>query len=177
MSKNQQEEFSLIYDKYIEPIFRFVYLKVDSKEAAQDLTSDTFLRFWNKFKENEDKIDNPRAFLYKTARNLVVDYYRLKGRLSVVSLENSPELDSGIDLNQKFFLDSEMEKIKRALSKIKDDYQDLIIWHYLDELSIKECSQLLNKTEGATRVMLSRALKSLKEEFEKIEPDFKIKTN
>ena len=80
-----KETFSQIYDQWIEKIFRFVFLKVNSEEVAQDLTSETFTRCWECFK-NGDKIDNPSAFLYQIARNLVVDFYRQEVERAVDNL-------------------------------------------------------------------------------------------
>lgn len=162
----KQEEFSKIYDEYIEQIYRFVYLKVNSKEVAQDLTSDTFLKAWQKFKnEHNTPIENPRAFLYQTARNLVIDHYRSKNRIQVVSFDESPISDPTADLEKKAFLTSDIEVIKNKLSTLKDDYQNIIIWHYLEDMPISECAKLLDKTEEATRVLLSRALKSLRDKI------------
>ena len=69
MDENK-EQFSLIYDQYIEKIYRFVYLKVDSKETAEDITSKVFTKGWEKY-SNGLKIDNIGAFLYKKRRTVV----------------------------------------------------------------------------------------------------------
>jgi RNA polymerase sigma-70 factor (ECF subfamily) len=165
----KQEEFSKVYDEYIEKIYRFIFLKVNSQEVAQDLSSETFLRTWEKFRDNgSNPIENPKAFLYQTARNLVVDYYREKGKFQVMPIENTFLKDSADDLMEKAMINSEFDSIKSALSSLKDDYQNVIIWHYLDELSIPEIAKMLDKTEQATRVLLHRALNSLKDKCNKI---------
>ncbi len=84
-----KKTFSAIYDKYINKIYRFVFIKVNSQEIAEDLTSETFLRGWEAYKKasnpHRQKIDNPSAFLYQIARNLVIDQYREKGRFQTGS--------------------------------------------------------------------------------------------
>jgi RNA polymerase sigma-70 factor (ECF subfamily) len=166
---NKQEEFGKIYDDYIEKIYRFIFLKVSSQEVAQDLASETFLRTWEKFKDGgTNPIENPRAFLYRTARNLIVDHYREKGKFQVVSVDAAPVADPAGDLQAKAILSSDFNTIKTALADLKDDYQNVIIWHYLDDLPITETAKLLDRTEGSTRVLLHRALKSLKEKCNKI---------
>ena len=166
---NLRKEFSKIYDKYIEKIYRFVFLKVSSPEVAEDLTSETFLRGWMAFREqrtknNEQrtKIENPPAFLYQIARNLVVDYYREKGKFQIVSAQDYRIVDPRINLEEKANLSSDFEEVRAVLVSLKEEYQDVIIWHYLDELSIPEIARILDKSEGATRVMLHRALKALR---------------
>ena len=162
---NLRKIFSQIYDKYIDKIYRFVFLKVNSEEIAQDLTSETFLRGWESFK-NGNKIENPQAFLYRIARNLVIDHYREKGRTQVVSAEFAPIVDPREDLEEKAILTSDVDRIKQVLVNLKEDYQNVIIWHYLDDLPIQEVAKMLDRTEEATRVLLSRALKTLKQSID-----------
>ena len=169
--KDSREKFGKIYDKYIDKIFRFVFVKVDSQQAAEDLTSEVFSKTWAFFKKKGDEIENIQAFLYKTARNLVVDYYRQKGRVRIVSTDD-PVHTGLIDPNQNLVktaeLNSDIRNIKSALTGLKDDYQNVIICHYLNDMSISEISKTLGKTEGNTRVLLHRALESLKKKVEKV---------
>jgi len=162
---NLKKTFGKIYDQYIEKIYRFIFLKVNSKEIAQDLTSETFLRGWENFKENGDKIDNPPAFLYQIARNLVIDHYREKGRIQFVSTEFAPITDPRPDLEERAILSSDIEQIKAVLADLKEDYQNVIIWHYLNDLPIPEVAKMLDRSEEATRVLLHRALESLRKKI------------
>ena len=162
--KNLRKIFSKIYDRYIDKIYRFIFFKVNSQEIAQDLTSETFLKGWESFK-NGNKIENPQAYLYKTARNLVIDFYREKGKVQIVSADNPLIPDPAPNLEEKAMLSSELGQIRQALTELNDDYQNVIIWYYLDDLSISEISQMLGRTDDATRVLLHRALKTLKEKL------------
>ena len=158
--------FSKIYDQYVEKIYRFIFLKVNSQEVAEDLTSETFLRTWEKFKQGSgNPIENPQAFLYRTARNLVIDYYREKSKAEVVSAEERSLLDPREDLQKIALKNSDLETIKGALASLKEDYQNVIIWHYLDDLPISEVAKLLGRTEEATRVLLHRALVALRQKL------------
>ena len=162
--------FSKIYDQNINKIYRFIFLKVSSQEIAQDLCSETFLRTWEKFKQGKgNPIQNPQAFLYRTARNLVIDHYRQKGKAQVISAESAPIVDPRENLEEEAILRSDLNMVKTSLAGLKDDYQDVIIWHYLDDLPISEVSELLDRSEEATRVLLHRALKALKVEINKRE--------
>ena len=161
---NLIKAFSKIYDQYINKIYRFVFLKVNSQEVAQDLTSETFLRTWEKFSQDKgNPIKNPQAFLYRTARNLVIDHYREKGKAQVVSAELTPIIDPRQNLEEEAMLTSDVNTIRIALTDLKEDYQNVIIWHYLDDLPIWEVAKMLDRTEGATRVLLHRALNALRQ--------------
>ncbi|OGZ24201.1 MAG: hypothetical protein A2896_00450 [Candidatus Nealsonbacteria bacterium RIFCSPLOWO2_01_FULL_43_32] len=161
---NSRKTYSDIYDKYIDKIFRFIFLKVKSPEIAEDLCSEVFLRGWQSFKGG-NKIDNIQAFLYQIARNLLVDHYREAGKNQVISMEYAPTLASSQDLEEKAWLQSDLGQVKAALAKINDDYREVIIWYYLDELKVPEIAKILNKPEGTCRVLIHRALKALKDEL------------
>ena len=163
--KNHKQIFSQTYDAYVEKIFRFIFLKVNSQDIAQDLCSETFLRAWQCFKNNK-KIDNPNAFLYQIARNLVIDHYREKGRTQTVSADYVPIIDPNQDLIGKTLQDSDMGMIQSELNNLKPEYQEVIIWHYIEDLSVPEIAEMINKKQGTVRVRIHRALKVLKNKVE-----------
>ncbi|MCX6723802.1 MAG: RNA polymerase sigma factor [Candidatus Staskawiczbacteria bacterium] len=161
---NLSEQFSQIYDQYIDKIYRFVYLKVDSQETAEDITSKVFLRGWEAFQSPNSEVKNPGAFLYQIARNAVVDHYRGKGRTKLVSVDASPEIvDPGTTAQDKAILSADINIVRKAIQKLENkDHQDIIIWHYLEDMPVASIAELLNKPEGTVRVMLHRGLKDLR---------------
>jgi RNA polymerase sigma-70 factor (ECF subfamily) len=162
--KEIEKEFSRIYYQYISPIYRFFYLKSDSQEIAEDLTQETFFRLWKALNSNE-KIKNPRAYLYRLARNLITDFYRKEKKKQEIPLDSSPEIIDSADFQKKIIINAEIEQIKKNLQDLKEEYQLVIIWHYLEDVPIKEIAEILNKSEENIRVLLHRALKSLREKF------------
>ncbi|MDP2820989.1 MAG: RNA polymerase sigma factor [bacterium] len=156
-----EKEFNRAYFQYIGPIYRFFYLKTDSQEIAEDLASETFLRLWKTLSSGEN-INNPRAFLYKIARNLLTDFYRKKAQKTEISLDSAPEIIDSDNFQQRIINNSEIERIKKAMQGLKEEYQLVIIWHYLEDIPIKEIAEIMEKTEGNIRVLLHRALQALK---------------
>lgn len=164
-----KKEFGRLYDQYIDKIYRFIYFKVNSEEISQDLCSETFLRGWLAFRDQdpEDKIENPPAFLYQIARNLVIDFYRKKGQADIISTEYTPWIvDPRVDLEKRASQSSEFEQVKKALVNLKDDYQEVIVLRYLDDFPVSEIAKIMKKTEGTVRVTIHRALKALKKELD-----------
>lgn len=160
-----QEQFSKIYDQYVTKIYRFIYLKVSSQEAAEDLSSEVFVRTWETYRSKSTKIENIQAYLYQIARNVVVDHYRAR-KIRTVSVEETAEIvDPADSLQGQAVLSMEMDRIQKALATMQGDYQDLIIWRYLDELSVPEIAQITGKTEDNVRVGIHRAIQSLKEKI------------
>ena len=163
MADSLNEQFSRIYDQYIDKIYRFVYLKVNSQEIAEDITSKVFLKGFEAY-QAKFEIKNVGAFLYQIARNAVVDHYRAQGRAKTVSIDASPEIaDSGTNAQDKAILRADMAVIKKGIQKLKKEHQDIIIWHYLEDMPISDIAKLLDKPAGTVRVMLHRGLKDLKD--------------
>ena len=159
---NLKEQFGQIYDQYIEKIYRFVYLKVNSQEVAEDITSKVFLSGWESYNKNSS-ILNMNAFLYKIARNSVTDYYRESSRTKLISTESVDQIpDAGTNVHDRAMLSADIEEMKSAIRGLKKDYQDVIILHYLEDMSIKEISEIMQKPQVNIRVMMHRGLKSLK---------------
>ena len=136
------------------------------------MCSETFLRGWEAFKKNtssnpgpQKEIENFQAFLYQIARNLVIDHYREKGKAQMVSVEYASIIDPRQDLEEKSHLDSEISQIRTVLADLKEDYQNVIIWHYLDDLPIQEVAKIMGRTEDTTRVLLHRALGALRKKL------------
>jgi RNA polymerase sigma-70 factor, ECF subfamily len=158
-----QEAYGRFYDLYVKRIYRFVYFKVNSTTDAQDLTSEVFLKIWQYIKEGKD-IKNLNAFTYMIARNLVIDFYRSKSREDQ-SLENTntlDQVDQSKDLLKEQIKDSDLRGVLSGLDHLKDEYKEVIILKYLDELSTKEIAEIVGKTNGAVRVLLHRAIEALK---------------
>ena len=155
--------FSQIYDQHVKKIYRFIYLKVSLVETAEDLSSEVFLRLYRHIQKNNPVIDNPQAFLYQIARNVIAEHYRSK-KITVVSIEKTTiEIE---DIQEKTKeqgeVSLEMDRIKEAIAKLQSDYQDLIIWRYVDELTVPEIAQITGKTEENVRVGVHRAMQALK---------------
>jgi len=158
--------FEKIYKQFSNGIFRYIYFKVSDFELAQDLTVNSFIRYWKILVKGEE-IDNDRALLYKIAKGKIIDHYRKKGNNKHISLEKIDErllgkIDPTEDIVSR---KQELEQIYLQIKKIKKDFQDVILLHYVEDLTIKEMAFILHKKENAVRVLLHRALKSLKEKL------------
>ncbi len=159
----KQKKFSKIYDSYVESIYRFISIKVSSQEIAEDLTSEVFLKTWKSFQQ-EAQIKNPRAYLYTTARHLVIDFYRTNKEVRTISIEDIKEIeDIAPPIEEQERQNASLEIVQQRLKALREDYQNVIVWRYMDGLSTGEIAKMLGKSKGATRVLLHRALEQLKE--------------
>ncbi len=167
-TKRDADAFSSLYDRYISAIYRFVYLKLPSREVAEDVTSETFLRFWNAILQNTE-IRNVRAFLYQIARNSVVDYYRKAEAQKQVVTNDDPATSSYLEGQ---FSDRGREQrvveartdlriVLERIERLKEDYRDVLTLRLIDGLGFTDIALVLDKTPGHVRVIYHRALKAL----------------
>lgn len=165
--KNPKKRFSRLYDKYVEKIYRFVLLKVESQEVAEDLTSQVFTKAWDKFRipdnPSKNKIKNPIAYIYQIARAEIANHHRQKSKFQIISTELGQIVDSQPNLEENQRIQAEIKDLRSSLTKLNDDYQNVIIWRYLDNFSYKKIAKIMEKPEGTIRVMVHRALKELKD--------------
>ena len=130
-----KQAFGFLYERYLEDIYRFVLIKVSNTNIAEDLTEETFIRTWEylpSLARKNRKINNFKAFLYRTASNLVVDYYRKK-HPSTENLEQTLKFDESPEkISEKVELE---RKIMRCLRQLKPNDQKILVLRYVNQLS------------------------------------------
>lgn len=172
ISSGDKEAFGQLYDFYAPKIFRFVRLKVSSQTLAEDLTSESFLRIWEYLQQEGKEVEKSfQALLYTIARNLVVDSYKRKSYREL-SLDDdfTKFLFSKQSADRKDIISKEqLYDIHKSILAIKEEYQDVIIWYYVDDLSVPEIAKIMDKSQGAVRVLIHRALIALRKHLQEVE--------
>lgn len=175
-TKRDAEAYGRLYDRYVPSIYRFVFLKLPSKEMAEDVSSETFLRCWQ-YLQQDRRITHIRALLYQIARNLVADYYRRnrpeESLDAVVTFSASgASSDSKAELSDRnrgsavIEARAELALVIERISRLKEDYQDVLQLRLIDGLSFGDISAITEKSAGHVRVIYHRAMKAL-EQLEK----------
>lgn len=167
-TRRDKEAFGKIYDRYVNDIFRFVVLKLPSRETAEDISAETFLRCWQSIQQNVE-ISHIRAFLYKIARNLVVDHYRKSESIgTTVTFEafgtSSPiEADFSDREKNRALIEARADTrlLLDRIDRLKEDYRDVLTLRLIDDLSFGDIAMILEKTSGNVRVIYHRAIKAL----------------
>lgn len=159
--------FIKAYDLYLDDIYRFIFFKVNSKEEAEDLTSLVFLKAWDHIQNNQLRdFKSLKALFYKIARNAVIDHYRKQSQRQEVSLNQEEGTidvaDERVDLGRAQEINSDFKIVESKLAELKDEYREVIVLKYVDELSISEIARILDKSNGNVRVLIFRALNALK---------------
>lgn len=152
--------FLQIYDAYANDIYRFCFLKVSSRELAEDLTQEVFTRFWQAVREGTH-MRSERALLYTIARNLVIDWYRKKKEQSLDVLT-----EQGIEFRSEDHQDVEgAAQVQEALSVINqldDVSKEALLMRYVEGLSPRDIAGITGDTANAVSVRINRALKKVR---------------
>jgi len=153
--------FRPLYDRYFDPIFRFVYRRCNDESRAADLTSQVFLKAMQKLPKYEYKGVPFSAWLYRIASNEVTQYFRDNKKNRVVSLEKTQinDIVEEIDGPNK-------EELKKAmfsaLDQLKEGEIQLIEMRFFEQRPFKEIADILEITESNAKVKTYRTLEKLK---------------
>jgi len=159
--KGEASAFGLLYDKYQPQIYRFIYLKVSHREEAEDLTHQVFLKSWQSIEKFNFQGFPFSSWLYSVARHQVIDYYRTKK--TKITFEEVIELETNNDpLPEVIDNELNIEKVKSAIACLREEQQDVIILRFIEDLSLQEVASILEKTQGAIKLLQHRAIKNLR---------------
>lgn len=158
------DQFALLYDEYINKIYRFIFFKTHHKETAEDLASTVFI----KALENIKKYDSAKAsfsvWLYSIARNTVIDHYRT-GK-DTVDIDGLLDLSSDeLNIADKIDIDAKISEVREYLKKLTPEQREIVVLRVWEGLSYKEISAILGKSENSSKVMFSRVMSELRKEF------------
>ncbi|MCD4704735.1 sigma-70 family RNA polymerase sigma factor [bacterium] len=161
----QKDAFVDLYDLYSKAIYRYVYFKVPTKETAEDITSDVFMKSWEYINKHNNSIKNFQAFVYQVARNLIADFYKKNREMPLNDYENTRIIEDH-SLTEKIENISDwqiLDTYLRKLGKINGKWQEVVILKHIEGFSTKEIAKIVNESHSNTRVLIHRAMEKLKE--------------
>ncbi len=166
MSKDHQKLeaiFMKSYDEHADALFRFCYFQTSHRETATDLVQETYTKTWLYLKEGK-QIDNLRAFLYKVAKNLIIDYRRKKKSHSLDAImETGVDFaDDEADVGQAAVHASDTDFVVGMLEELDEGDREILSMRYINEMSIKEIADTLDLTTNNVSVKIHRAVDKLK---------------
>lgn len=162
----EAEAFGLIYDRYVEIVFRFIYFRVGNRPLAEDLTSETFLRALRRIGSVTWQGRDLGAWLVTIARNLVADHFKSgRYRLEIATGDlPDPERE---DRDPKGAPESAVVghltnvTLLTAVTQLKPEQQECIVLRFLQGFSVAETAKAMGKNEGAIKALQYRAVRAL----------------
>jgi RNA polymerase sigma-70 factor, ECF subfamily len=158
------DAFGELYRQHLNAIYRYVYYRVGEVKDAEDLTEQTFLKAWHALPGYRDCGHPFASWLYRIAQNLILDYHR-KNKTDA-AIARDLELDwQTVQANLlKQIIDAEEAgALAEAISRLTEDQQQVVLLRFVERLSHAEIARILDKSEGACRMLQNRALVTLAE--------------
>ena len=164
------EAFSEIYDAYAKKLFRYIRVKVQNQQQAEDVLQDVFVKIWRGLPTYQASKGSFNSWAYRVAGNAMNDFFRKAYRspepaaMSEAMAYGSSDLQSEAKSMEKV-LDSEfaLTRLRSVLGEIPELYRQVLEFRFMQDLEIHEIGEILGKSNLAVRLLQHRALKKLKE--------------
>jgi len=165
-AKQDANAFGVLYERYVDRIYAYVYNRVHNAQEAEDLTARTFYRALAKLDSYEDRGLPFSAWLYRIAHNLVANYHRDHSRRQFVPLDVISLPGKRRDEPEEVIVrDEDHETLWEAIERLPAERRDLLIYKFSNRLSNLEIGDLMNKSEGAIKSLYFRTLAALRKEL------------
>lgn len=167
LAKKQQEYFGMLYEKYFEQIFRFVFKRLSGdEETAGDLTQQTFIKAMANMDRYTDMGLPFSSWLYRIAQNEVSMHFRAAKKTMTVNIEQHAVLGLLDEVTHSHRMSmEEQEKLVQLLNELDQEQCDLIELRYFQGISFREISEIYNITEANAKMRVYRILEKLKSKW------------
>lgn len=158
-----EEAFGALYDQHAQAVFRFLAGNLGNQQEAEDLTTEVFLRIWKALPDYEASGTPFSAFVFRIARNLLIDRYRANGRRQLsVSIEDIGLEEVLADPDQNIPDPQQYQSLHAALQSVRSEYREVLVLRFLNDFSVEEIAELMQRSPGAIRVLQHRAIAAVR---------------
>jgi RNA polymerase sigma-70 factor (ECF subfamily) len=158
------EAFGELYTSHVTKIYRYVYYRVYSKELAEDITQEVFLKAWKSIGSCKGKEKTFSSWLYRITHNLIIDKLRKKQMQS----SREAELPEDIrDTTDRMEISLEQRDLLKVIEILPSNQRQVIIMKFIEEMDNREIAESLGKSTGAVRILQMRALETLRKTLDK----------
>ncbi|MFZ3071272.1 MAG: sigma-70 family RNA polymerase sigma factor [Anaerolineaceae bacterium] len=168
-AKKDPEAFGVLYERYVERIYNYIYFRTGSTHDAEDLTSKVFFRALQNIGHYRHMGLPFSAWLYRIAHNLVANYHREKSKVNEISIDQLalPNLPTRLAAPETSALQNqEMDYLMMVINDMPRQKRELIILKFVEKLSNAEIAEIFNKSEGAIKSLYHRTLLELRERID-----------
>src|SRR5918996_1247265 len=161
------EAFSQLYKAHLRDVYSYSYYRVGNHHDAEDLTEQTFLQAYRHFERAQRESEGRplRPWLIRIAHNLAANYYRDRSRKPQTNLEDAGVLATLHDTEDLVEGREEVQHVLAGVAKLPEDRRDALIMRFALDMDNREIARALGRTDGATKVLIHRAIKQLEEEL------------
>jgi RNA polymerase sigma-70 factor (ECF subfamily) len=167
IAQQNPAQFRVLYDRYHEPIFRFIYKRTVDETLSADITSQVFLKAMQKLDKYIYKGVPFSAWLFRIASNEIAQYFRKNKKTRVVALEDRVMHDLEDEYEDKVDLDINISILKDVIQDLKPNEVELLELRFFEKRPFKEVAEILDITENNAKVKVYRLLQKMKKRFVK----------
>lgn len=165
ISHKQYQRFAGYYEEYFDQVYRYTYFRTGrNKDIAFDLASEVFLKALEKFHTYQEEKSAFRNWIFTIARNHIIDYYRIR-KVDVNIDDVSQLLVAPETIAKKLGISNDTAIALCAMEHLPEPQQEILHLKFFAELSNQEIAKVLEKTEINVRVILHRAIHTLKQKI------------
>ena len=159
--KYDEDALGELYDRYAPAVYAYLYRRVGDAQLAEDLTGETFVRMLQAIQSERSWHTSFRAWLYRIAHNVVVDDYRRRQRMPLVSLDGQPVVADG-DPDSAMIERWTWEQLRQAMGCLTEDQQQVLVLRFGEQLPSRQVAEVMEKSVGAVEALQHRALAALR---------------
>ncbi len=159
-------QFRVLYNRYYEAIFRFVYQRTLDQDTTADITSQVFLKAMQNLHKYTYQGVPFSAWLYRIATNEITQFYRKTNKTRVVALEDYHTSELAHEFDDKEGLEMNILQLKAVIQDLDPDDVVLIELRFFEKRSFKEVGDILDMTENNAKVKMYRLLQKMRKLFE-----------
>lgn len=160
-----QQQFAQMYDSFGDEIFKFCLSKTRNRDESLDITQETFIKTWD-YIRNGKTIDLARPFLYRTAKNLIIDHFRKKKAVSLDAMfSERTSFDVADPEPLQYGKALEKEELLQRLKQLPEHHYEILVLRFIQELTLSEIAEMYQESENAVSVKIHRAIKQAQKLF------------
>ena len=160
-------DFTELYRAHLRDVYSYAYYRIGNHHDAEDITEQTFLQAYRHFERAQREAHGRplRPWLIRIAHNLAANYYRDRSRKPQTNLEDAGVLPTFHDTADLVEGREEAHQVLAGVAKLPEDRRDALIMRFALDMDNREIARALGRTDGATKVLIHRAIKQLEEEL------------
>ncbi len=159
--RGDQQAFGQLYDAYMDSIYRFVFLRVEDQQTAEDISATVFLKAWEKLEGYQPRGIPFRAWLFRIARNAVIDHYRTRKEVAPLEAVVNVFDKSAVSVSENVGNRIEAQKIMALMNHLTEDQRNVLTLKLVHGLNTQEVAKALGRRQGAIRALQMRGLQAL----------------
>ena len=164
-SAGDRDAFGMLYERYVDRIFNYVYYRTGNVNDAEDLTARVFQRAMNHIVNYTDRGVPFSAWLYRIAHNLVANWHRDRSRRQEIPISDAPLIAKGDAPEASLVHTEQQESLLRLIRSLPDERQTLLILKFVEHYSNAEIGAIMGRSEGAVKSLYHRTLLALRDEI------------